>query len=129
MCVDYLTSKMNRHEHVVVVLDHGANILDKALKCEQVRAVLLVDSSVANPLDNIDQAPLKIVAVFGKCDTMLVRLEKVIVDVEHQANHHLDGFFTSFDQKEKSLRDLQLYMGPSIWYQLFKGRNRFAPTD
>ena len=60
---------------------------------------------------------------------MLVTLQQVVVDVEHQVAHQLDSMFTRFDQKEKSLRDLQRYMGPSVWYRLFKGRNRFTLTD
>ena len=97
MCVDFLTSKMNRHEHIVVVLDHGVKILDQALKCEQVRAVLLVDSSGASPLDTIEVTPSKPVAVFDQSDSMLVTLQQVLVDVEHQVAHQLDSMFTRFD--------------------------------
>ena len=117
MCIEYLTANIQRSEHIIMVL-FGTDILDEACKCEQIHAILIVGSS--------DKRKLKLnhrttVEVFDKSESMMIKLSEVITNVEHQVAQETDGMFTTFDQKEISLRDLHQTPGSAVWCQAFKG--------
>jgi len=115
--VEYLTSKKN--EHIVVVL-YEIEILDMVCKCEQVNTIFIVNSNNKNMIEYNHQYYPKMVAVFQDSDSMMVKLEEVIKNIEYQVAQQIDGMFTTLDQKEIALRDLQHTLGSSLWCQGFK---------
>lgn len=121
MCIEYLTSDIKKGDYIIVVL-HGVELFDKVYECEQVHTILIVDSDSKSKLNTIEHHS-KTVSIFEESDLMMIKLEEVIKNVECQATYQTDGMFSTLNQKDVSLRDLQHAIGSSIWCHVFKGKS------
>ncbi len=114
-------SKQKRNDHVIVILKN-MEILDETYKCEQVHSILLI---IPNNDKNMKMKEdyQKVVGIFQDENSMFVRLQQVIVDIENDTNQNIENIFSTFNQKEKSLRDLRHDLMPFIWCHIFKSKS------
>ena len=122
LCVEYLTAKMNRCEHIILVIE-GVEVFDEAYQCDQVKWIVSVRSdNRKNSIVREEKSShcLKTVIVCEDKDSMVAELRRVIAKVEQQTSQQLDGAFKTLGKKERSLRDLQNQLGSSIWCLAFR---------
>jgi hypothetical protein len=122
MCIECLTSRLMKDKYIVVVL-HGMEILEKVLECAQVHTIMIVDNnSSKQKLPKYENDPhRKIVTVSEESDSILAKLQQVITGVENQITLETGSLFSTFDRRQRSLRDLQRESAPFLWSQIFKG--------
>jgi hypothetical protein len=127
--LEYLMSKRKKSDHVIVVL-YDIEVLDKAHECEQVHAILMVDpnNTINKSMITADRHP-KLVGIFEEREFMLVKLQQVIVDVEHQLAQGAGNTFSTFDRKERALRDVRHQLAPFLWCHVFKGKKNIHCMD
>ena len=107
-CIEYLTSNKRKSEYVIVVL-YGIEVLDEACQCEQVRSILVVSSEKEACKKNFNEYSqhTKVMGIFEESNSMMIKLPQAIADVEVQALEKDIGIFSTFDRKQRSLRDLR----------------------
>jgi hypothetical protein len=121
-------SKQTRNDHVIVIL-HNVEILDQTHNCEQVHAILLIiPDSDKNKNVIIEEDYKKVVGVFKDQNSMLIKLQQVIVDVEHQVAQDVEGVFSTFIRKERTLQDVRHEFGLFMWRQVFKSKYKSLYT-
>ncbi|CAF4818964.1 unnamed protein product, partial [Rotaria sp. Silwood2] len=82
--LEYLMSKQKKNDYVIVILD-DIEILNQTQNCEGVHAILLIMmDNDKNKNIIIKQDCNKVVGIFTDRNSILVKLQQVIVDVEHQ---------------------------------------------
>jgi len=65
---------------------------------------------------------LKIAGSFKKYHSMMIKLQQVVVNIEHQVAQQDEDIFHRFDPKERALRDLRSELAPFIWCTGFKSK-------
>jgi hypothetical protein len=123
---EYLMLKLKRDDHVIVILS-DVEILDETHKCEQVQAILLmITDNEKNKNVIIKDDYKKIVGVFNDQNSMLVKLQQIIVNVEHEVAHNVGDVFSTFNRKERTLQDVRHEFALFMWRQVFKGKYQRA---
>ena len=118
--LEYLMSEQKRNDHIIVIL-HDIEFLDQTNHCEQVDAILLMNMNRhANVINERDHQ--KVVGIFENTNSMLVKLKQVIADVEHHAAQNVREIFSTFNRRERVLRDVRHELGLFMWRQVFKGK-------
>jgi len=113
-------SKQKRNEHVIVILNN-MDILDETHNCEQVYVILLlIPDNNKNMI--IEEDYKKVVGIFKDQNSMVVKLQEVIADIEHDIAQNMENIFSTFNRKERSLRDLRHELTPFVWCHIFKGK-------
>jgi hypothetical protein len=126
MYLDWLMSKEKVNEYVIAII-HGFETLDKTHQCNQVCAILIVTpSSDVNQMVMVDRHYPKVVGIFKDQNSMLVKLQEVIVAVEHQVDLNVKDVFGIVNKKDNAFRDLQNQLTSFIWWVAFKCRYRSA---
>ena len=127
LCIEYLTSNLKRHDHIIIVL-YGIELLDEAYACEQVHTIILVDSnnqSKSNRIYPNKQCRSKTILAFEESHLTSEKFEEVISDAVDKITDKIDGdgvFSTLNQTKQVALRDLHDAVGSSVWCQVFKGK-------
>ncbi|CAF3245220.1 unnamed protein product [Rotaria sp. Silwood2] len=118
--LEYLTSKQTRNDHVIVILD-DIEVLNQTQNCEQIQAILLIMTDYEkNKNIIIEQDYEKLVGIFTDQSSILVKLQQVIVDVEHQVAQDVGNVFSTFNRQERTLRDVRHELAVFMWRQVFK---------
>ncbi|CAF1486290.1 unnamed protein product [Rotaria sp. Silwood1] len=89
---EYLMSKQKKNDHVIVILD---------------------DIEILEQTQNF-------VGIFTDRNSILVKLQKLIVDVEHQVAQNVGNIFSTFNRQERTLRDVRHELAVFMWRQVFK---------
>ncbi len=113
-------SKQKRNDHIIVILKN-MEILDETHKCEQVHSILLIIPNDKNMIMKEDYQ--KVVGIFEDENSMFVRLQQVITDIEHDTTQNIQNIFSTFNEEEKSLRDLRHGLIPFLWCHIFKSKS------
>ncbi|CAF0729108.1 unnamed protein product [Adineta steineri] len=122
MCIEYLTRNIDKSDRIITVL-HGFDILDEVYQYEQVHSILIIDSNTDENKLNVIQNNYqysKTVEIFKEHNSMMKKLQQVIIDIEQEIVQQTEAIFDVLDQEEKALRNLRAELGPFIWRQLFK---------
>lgn len=121
-CIEYFTSK-RKSEYIIAILN-GSALLDTACQCEQVRAILIVDSNSSVCKENLDKnsQSSKVMGIFDEPDSAMIKLPQVIADVENQAAIEVTDILSTFDRKQKSFTDLRQELASFLWCQGCKGK-------
>ncbi|CAF0712006.1 unnamed protein product [Adineta steineri] len=122
MCIEYLTRNIDKSDRIITVL-HGFDILDEVYQYEQVHSILIIDSNTDENKLNVIQNNYqysKTVEIFKEYNSMMKKLQQVIIDIEQEIVQQTEAIFDVLDQEEKALRNLRAELGPFIWRQLFK---------
>jgi hypothetical protein len=123
MFLEYLMSKIKKSDHIIVVL-YNIEILGKIHECEQVHAILMVDSNnTMNKSMIMAEYYPKLIGIFEDRESVLIKLPQVIAGVEHQVAQGVGNTFTTF-RKERALRDVRHELGPFLWCHVFKGKEK-----
>lgn len=121
LCVEYLTAKMNRWEHIILVIE-GAEVSDEVYQCDQVKWILFVrsdDRRNSSIREEKSSHCSKMVTVCEDEESVVAELTRVIENVQQQTSQQLDGVFKTLGKKERSLRDLHAQLGSSLWCRAF----------
>ncbi|CAF3974680.1 unnamed protein product, partial [Rotaria sp. Silwood1] len=60
------------------------------------------------------------VGIFTDRNSILVKLQQVIIDVEHQVAQNVGNIFSTFNRQERTLRDVRHELAVFMWRQVFK---------
>lgn len=124
MFVEYLTSNINKSDYIIVII-HGFKLFDKAYECEQAHAILIIDLNNDKNQLNIhknNHHHLKMGDIFEEHHSMMIKVQQVIGNIEHQIDQQVEDMFNRFNWKEKALQDLRVELGPFLWCQIFKSK-------
>jgi hypothetical protein len=115
-------SKHKRNDHIIVILNND-DTLDETHHCEQVQAILLMNQEDNNNKNTIIEDDYnKVVGIYKDQSSMFIKLQQVIVDVEHQVNRDIGDVFSTFSRKERTLQDVRHEFPLFMWRQVFKGK-------
>lgn len=116
---------------VVVLVDDSSSINKEASikvtdiiqlgQYPQIRSILVV-SSTTDFSSNIGDNTKKTVEIFVNYQSMLIRLQQLMKEVEESD----DDLFTIFRQRDKSLRDVRQELGPFVWSHSYKGQSIYS---
>ncbi|CAF1213537.1 unnamed protein product [Rotaria sordida] len=118
--LEYLMSKHKQNDYIIVIV-HDIEILDQTQNCEQVRAILLImtdDDKNKNIITERDYK--KVVGIIADQNSIFVKLQQIIVDVEHQVAQNVGDVFSTFNRQERTLRDVRHELAVFMWRQVFK---------
>lgn len=121
--MDYLQSEEKRHNSVISIL-HDTENLDETHDCEQVQAILLISSSENDEdkkkIETTEKKYNKVIGIFEDQSSMFEKLQQIIVHVEHQLAQNMTNIFSSFNPKERSLKDVREELVSFMWSHVFK---------
>jgi len=94
---------------------------------QKIQSILLISPSVDKNDDNhatnfsrnVRDNTMKIMEIFSSCETMFIRLQELIKEISESD----DDLFSTFHQREKSLRDVRQELGPFVWSHSYKGQS------
>lgn len=124
--MDYLKSEQKRNDHIVAVL-HNAENLDETHDCEQVQAILLIlpnESDENKNMSKIKTNYTKVFEIFEDRNSMLEKLQQVIIDVEQQFTQNMTNIFSTFNPEQRCLRDIKTEWVSFIWRHAFKSKHK-----
>jgi hypothetical protein len=52
--------------------------------------------------------------LFEEHHSMMIKLQQVIGNIEHQIDQQVEDMFNRFNRKEKALQDLRVELGPFL---------------
>ena len=121
--LEYLMSKHKRDDHVIVILNN-CEVLEETHDCEEVHAILLITSD-NDKIENmqIKGEHTKVVGTFKDQNSMFIKLQQVIVDIEHQALQDIGSVFSTFNRNERILQDVRHEFALFMWRQVFKSES------
>jgi len=115
-------SKQKRSDHVIIILS-DVKILEEIQNCQYVYAILLISTDNDKNKNIIsEENSKKAVGIFGDENSMFVRLEQVIADVEQQVAQDVGNVFSTFDRKERTLQDVRHEFALFMWRHVFKSK-------
>jgi len=115
-------SKQKRSDHVIIILS-DVEILEEIHNCQHVYAILLIATDNDKNKNIIsEENSKKVVGIFGDENSMFVRLEQVIADVEQQVAQDVGNVFSTFNRKERTLQDVRHEFALFMWRQVFKSK-------
>ena len=121
-CIKYLKRTRSREYVVVVVISHSIQVIHKIidrLRQYRIAQTVYIVSSEENIVDRFSSA-IDSISVFDDTKSMFNRLELLISDIQN--GNFEGGLFTTFNRKEKALKDIGQEMGAFVWSHAIEGQ-------
>jgi len=121
-CIKYLKRVRSREYVIVIIISYPIEVMQKMIyRLRQYRIIqtIYIVSCERNASDRFLSITDDI-AVFQDKNSMLNRLELLINDI--QKENFEGGLFTTFNRKEKALKDVRQEQAAFVWSHVFKSQ-------